>query len=93
MSLVNRVVPSSDPNEVLAAAFQMAQTLCKHPQECMRGDRLSMLSCPELKDGFANVSGAERKAMQLEFEHGLRSMQHLGPALEAFLKRDKQARL
>lgn len=91
--LVNTLVPSSDPAEVLAASLELARLLCSHPQECMRGDRLSVLSQAAASEGHANVSGAEREAMQLEFEHGIRSLQHLGPALEAFIQRDKSAKL
>ena len=72
IGLVNRVV---GPGESLRAAHELARTLARFPQTCMREDRLSVLDGEGL---------AVRDAMALEFEHGLRSLAEVAPGLERF---------
>jgi enoyl-CoA hydratase len=89
MGLLNAVA-----DDTFEASLQLAKTLCQHPQECMRGDRASALLLP-LDHGQGNsvgrwnVQGDERAAMQLEFQHGLRSLSFLGQAVDDFLNRKK----
>ncbi|UZJ52214.1 hypothetical protein CBS101457_001534 [Exobasidium rhododendri] len=95
MGLLNIVVNAKE--DVFEAALKVARLLCQHPQQCMRGDHLSARSLPfnhgsQVGTGRWNVQGEERKAMQLEFEHGRNSLLHLGQALEDFLSK-KSARL
>lgn len=90
MGLVNAVA-----DDAFQTSLQLAKTLCQHPQECMRGDRASALSLPldhgERKGGAGrwNIQGSERAAMQLEFQHGLKSLSYLGQAVDDFLNRKK----
>ena len=62
IGLVNRVVGRG---ESLAAAQELARSLARFPQTCMREDRLSLLE----QEGLD-----EREAIAAEFEHGLRSL-------------------
>lgn len=92
MGLINVLVDSSSSEEVFSASLNLANTLSRHPQQCMKGDRLSSLSLPTSHGekgrlGRWNVQGEERRAMQLEFEHGLHSLAHLGKELEDFLQK------
>lgn len=89
MGLLNFVA-----EDAFKASLQLAKTICQHPQECMTGDRLSSLSLPidhGQKQGVGkwNVQGEERRAMQLEFQHGLNSLAHLGQALNDFVDRKR----
>ena len=72
IGLVNRVVGCG---EGLAAAQELARSLARFPQTCMREDRLSMLE----QEGLG-----EREAIATEFEHGLRSLQDVQSGLERF---------
>ncbi len=72
IGLVNRVV---GPGESLAAAQELARSLAQFPQTCMREDRLSLLEQEGLDD---------RRAMSIEFEHGLRSLAEVQSGLERF---------
>lgn len=96
MGLINIVVDSDSPEDVFHAALSLAQKLSEHPQECMRGDRMSVMSLPldhgsKKGAGRWNVQGEERRAMALEFQHGRNSLGYLGEALEAFVNRGKDA--
>ncbi|WP_329424994.1 crotonase/enoyl-CoA hydratase family protein [Streptosporangium sp. NBC_01495] len=62
MGLVNRVVPAGTSR---AAAENLAAALARFPQECMRGDRLSVLE----QEGLP-----EREAMAGELRHGLNAL-------------------
>ncbi|WP_329092093.1 crotonase/enoyl-CoA hydratase family protein [Streptosporangium sp. NBC_01469] len=62
MGLVNRVVPTGTSR---AAAENLAAALARFPQECMRGDRLSVLE----QEGLP-----EREAMAGELRHGLNAL-------------------
>ena len=98
MGLINVVVDSSSPDDVFAASLSLAKTLCSHPQQCMRGDRLSSLSIPlghgqSSGPGRWNVQGEERRALELEFEHGANSLAFLGQALEDFVHRKKPSKM
>ena len=99
MGLLNIVVDSNSPDAVFESALSLANTLAAHPQQCMRGDRLSVKSLPVDHGegggggggaGKWNVQGEERRAMELEFQHGLRSLQDLGKALEDFVHRKRE---
>ena len=72
IGLVNRVVACG---EGLAAAQDLARSLARFPQTCMRQDRLSLLE----QEGLG-----EREAIAVEFEHGLRSLQDVQSGLERF---------
>jgi enoyl-CoA hydratase len=72
IGLVNRVV---ERGESLAAAQELARSLARFPQTCMREDRLSLLGQQGLD---------ERAAIAAEFEHGLRSLQDVQSGLERF---------
>ena len=72
IGLVNRVV---GPGESLSAAQELAATLAGFPQTCLREDRLSLLE----QEGLA-----ERDAMAVEYEHGLRSLADAEPGLDRF---------
>jgi enoyl-CoA hydratase len=62
MGLVNRVVANGTS---LAAARELAAELARFPQTCMREDRLSLLE----QEGLS-----EPKALDVELEHGRRSL-------------------
>jgi enoyl-CoA hydratase len=47
IGLANRVVP---PGQARAAAMELAKQLAAFPQECLRGDRRSVLSQPGLEE-------------------------------------------
>ena len=70
--LVNRVV---EVGESRAAAEALAHELAKFPQACMREDRLSMLEGEGL---------TERGALEVELQHGLRSLEDVAAGLERF---------
>ncbi len=72
IGLVNRVVPRG---ESLAAAQELARSLARFPQTCMREDRLSLLESEGLH---------ETDALAIEFEHGLRSLADVQTGLERF---------
>jgi enoyl-CoA hydratase len=72
IGLVNRVV---GPAESLASAQELARSLARFPQICMREDRLSLLE----QEGLD-----ERSALAGEFEHGLRSLAEVQSGLERF---------
>ena len=72
IGLVNRVVGRG---EGLAAAQELARSLARFPQTCMREDRLSLLE----QEGLD-----ERAAIAAEFAHGLRSLQDVQSGLERF---------
>ncbi len=72
IGLVNRVVPRG---ESLAAAQELAGSLARFPQTCMREDRLSLLESEGLD---------ETRALAIEFEHGLRSLADVQAGLERF---------
>ena len=72
IGLVNRVV---GPGESLEAAQELARSLARFPQTCLREDRLSLLE----QEGLA-----EADAMGVELEHGLRSLADVEPGLERF---------
>jgi enoyl-CoA hydratase len=89
MGLLNAIA-----NDAFEDSLQLAKTICQHPQDCMRGDRLSSLSLPvdhgqRTGVGRWNVQGEERAAMLLEFEHGLKSLSFLGQAVDDFLEKKK----
>ncbi|WP_440070074.1 crotonase/enoyl-CoA hydratase family protein [Streptosporangium sp. OZ121] len=62
MGLVNRVVPAGTSR---AAAENLAASIARFPQECMRGDRMSVLE----QEGLP-----EREAMAGELRHGLNAL-------------------
>jgi enoyl-CoA hydratase len=72
IGLVNRVVGRG---ESLEAARELARSLVRFPQTCLRGDRLSLLE----QEGLA-----EADALSLELEHGSRSLADVEPGLERF---------
>ena len=72
IGLVNRVVAHG---ESLQAARELALTLARFPQTCMREDRLSLLEQAGL---------GEEAAMRGEFEHGVRSLAEVQAGLERF---------
>jgi enoyl-CoA hydratase len=72
IGLVNRVVGRG---ESLEAARELARSLARFPQTCLRGDRLSLLE----QEGLA-----EADALSLELEHGSRSLADVEPGLERF---------
>jgi len=72
MGLVNRVVGRG---ESLAAAQELARTLARFPQTCLREDRLSLLEQEGLE---------EPAAIDNELRHGLRSLAEAQPGLERF---------
>jgi enoyl-CoA hydratase/carnithine racemase len=72
IGLINRVVGRG---ESLAAAQELARTLARFPQTCMREDRLSMLDQAGL---------TEPQAIRVEFEHGMRSLAEVESGLERF---------
>ncbi|HEX8977337.1 MAG TPA: crotonase/enoyl-CoA hydratase family protein [Solirubrobacteraceae bacterium] len=72
MGLVNRVVPAG---QSLPAAVELAHSLARFPQRCLREDRLSVLE----QEGLD-----EATAMAAELEHGLRSLEEVQAGLERF---------
>ena len=72
MGLVNRVVPDGTS---LAAAQELAATLARFPQTCLREDRLSALE----QEGLS-----EADAMANELDHGRRSLPEVQAGLERF---------
>lgn len=75
MGLVNRVVP---PGESLRAAQELALSLTRLPQRCMREDRLSLLE----QEGLD-----EAHAFAVELEHARRSLAEVQSGLERFRSR------
>jgi enoyl-CoA hydratase len=72
IGLVNRVVPTG---ESLSAAQELARSLARFPQTCLRQDRLSALE----QEGLS-----ESDALRVEFEHGLRSLAEVQAGLDRF---------
>jgi enoyl-CoA hydratase len=72
IGLVNRVVPAG---ESLAAAQELARSLARFPQTCLRQDRLSALE----QEGLF-----ESDALRVEFEHGLHSLADVQTGLDRF---------
>jgi enoyl-CoA hydratase len=72
MGLVNRVVA---PGQSLPAAIELAHSLARFPQRCLREDRLSVLE----QDGLT-----ESEALAGELEHGCRSLADVQAGLERF---------
>jgi enoyl-CoA hydratase len=72
IGLVNRVVPTG---ESLTAAQELARSLARFPQTCLRQDRLSALE----QEGLS-----EPDALGVEFEHGLRSLAEVQAGLDRF---------
>ncbi len=72
IGLVHRVV---GVGEALPAAQQLAASLARLPQECLRHDRLSALE----QDGCS-----EAEALANELAHGLRSLEHAGEGVQRF---------
>jgi enoyl-CoA hydratase len=72
IGLVNRVVPNG---ESLGAAQELAASLARFPQICMREDRLSLLE----QDGMSDSA-----AMANELDHGMRSLAEVRSGLERF---------
>ncbi len=72
MGLVNRVVPRG---QSLPAARELASSLARFPQTCMREDRLSLLE----QEGLD-----EPHAFALELEHGRLSLAEVQSGLERF---------
>jgi enoyl-CoA hydratase len=72
IGLVNRVAPRG---ESLAVAQELALTLARFPQTCMREDRLSLLE----QEGLG-----EAEALAGELEHGLRSLAEVQSGLDRF---------
>ncbi|HWD74323.1 MAG TPA: crotonase/enoyl-CoA hydratase family protein [Solirubrobacteraceae bacterium] len=72
IGLVNRVVPDGSS---LVAARELAATLARFPQTCLREDRLSVLE----QDGLS-----EADALANELAHGRRSLADVGSGLERF---------
>ncbi len=72
IGLVNRVVPSG---QSLAAACELAASLARFPQICLRQDRLSVREQAALP---------EAEAMANELRHGRRSLAEAGSGLERF---------
>jgi enoyl-CoA hydratase len=72
IGLVNRVVPRG---QSLSAARELASSLARFPQTCMREDRLSLLE----QEGLD-----EPHAFAVELEHGRRSLAEVQSGLERF---------
>lgn len=72
LGLANRVVPEGSSRQ---AAEELAHELARFPQTCLRQDRLSVLEQWGLD---------ERRAMEGELEHGLRSLADVEAGLERF---------
>ncbi len=69
IGLANRI---SKPDEALEDAMKLADEICRHPQNCMRGDRRSMLEQYSLE---------EEQAIRNENRLGLASM-HSGETIK-----------
>jgi enoyl-CoA hydratase len=72
IGLANRVV---EAGQSLSAAQDLAASLARFPQTCLRQDRLSALEQPGM---------SERHALANELAHGLRSLAESGEGLERF---------
>jgi enoyl-CoA hydratase len=72
MGLANRVV---EAGQSLAAAQELAATLARFPQTCLRQDRISLLEQQAM---------TERHGLANELAHGLRSLAEAGEGLERF---------
>jgi enoyl-CoA hydratase len=72
IGLVNRLVPAGTS---LDAAIELAQSLARFPQRCLREDRLSVLE---------QAGQDEAAAMANELDHGLRSLTEVQSGLERF---------
>ena len=72
IGLVNRVVPAG---RSLEAAQELAASLARFPQLCLREDRLSLLEAQGL---------SEEQAMANELRHGQRSLTEVQGGLERF---------
>jgi enoyl-CoA hydratase len=72
MGLANRVV---EPGQSLAAAQELAASLARFPQLCMRQDRLSLLEQQTMN---------ERHGLANELAHGLRSLAEASEGIERF---------
>ena len=72
IGLVNRVVA---PGESLTAARELAASLARFPQRCLREDRLSLLE---------QEGRSESDALANELRHGLRSLTEVQAGLERF---------
>jgi enoyl-CoA hydratase len=72
IGLANRVV---EAGHSLSAAQELAATLARFPQTCLRQDRLSTLEQPGM---------SERHALANELAHGLRSLADAADGLEQF---------
>jgi enoyl-CoA hydratase len=72
IGLVNRVVA---PGQSLAAAQELAASLARFPQRCLREDRLSLLE----QDGLS-----EADALANELRHGQASLTEVAAGLERF---------
>jgi len=72
MGLVNRLVPNG---HALEAAQSLARDLSRLPQACLRNDRLSLLQHEGLE---------EAAAMDVEFRHGMVSLDEMGEGLARF---------
>ncbi|ARZ66466.1 enoyl-CoA hydratase [Streptomyces albireticuli] len=64
IGLVNRLVP---PGESRRAAEELAAGIARFPQECLRGDRASLLG----QEGLP-----EERAMEAELAYGMTSLEH-----------------
>jgi enoyl-CoA hydratase len=72
IGLVNRLV---DDGQSLAAAQELAASLTRFPQTCLREDRLSLLEAEGLD---------EPAALAVEFEHGQRSLADVQAGVDRF---------
>ena len=72
IGLVNRLV---DKDQSLPAAIELARSLARFPQTCLREDRLSLLE---------QQGRPEPAAMAAELEHGRRSLAEVQSGLERF---------
>jgi enoyl-CoA hydratase len=72
MGLANRVVPRG---QARAAAEELAREIAAFPQVCMRGDRRSAHEQFDL---------TIEEALQNEFRHGLRALEHAGEGVQRF---------
>lgn len=109
MGLVNYVVPKSEAggewSAVVEKSLRLAAGLAANPQTCMLNDRESMLGAMypgttqeagEREEGKVDLrlKGGLRKAMEREFELGLKSLEKLFEegAVGAFVNRSKEQR-
>ena len=72
IGLVHRVV---DTGQALAGAHELAASLARLPQECLRHDRMSALQ----QAGMSHAG-----AMANELAHGMRSLEHVQQGIERF---------